>query len=211
MQFYQVQFRAVAFVLAEAIFGKARAEVAHNRVARDFGNHTGRGNAEAKAIAIDDRGLRERERENGPAVDQDVVGSQAQRLDGRAHRLVGGAQNIDRINLYRIDDSDRPRDPVAVDQFVVNLFATFGEKLLGIVEPAMPKSLRKNDRRCYDWPGKRPPAGFIDAGDRRDTKRAQSAFMPETTATVHLATQRISELATVFWQSLIRQVAKLLN
>ena len=42
MQFSQMQFRAVAFVLAEAIFGKARAEVAHNRIARDFGNN-GRG------------------------------------------------------------------------------------------------------------------------------------------------------------------------
>jgi hypothetical protein len=44
MQFYQMQFRAVAFVLAEAIFGKARAEVAHNCVARDLGNDAGRGN-----------------------------------------------------------------------------------------------------------------------------------------------------------------------
>jgi hypothetical protein len=60
MQFDQMQFRPVAFVLAEAIFGKARAEVAHNRIARDLGNHTGCGNAEAEAIAIDDRSLRKR-------------------------------------------------------------------------------------------------------------------------------------------------------
>lgn len=77
MQFYQVQFRAVAFVLAEAIFGKTRAEVAHNRVARDFGNDTGRGNAEAEAIAIDNCGLRKRKRENGKAVDEHMVGPQA--------------------------------------------------------------------------------------------------------------------------------------
>ena len=76
MQFYQVQFRAVAFVLAEAIFGKARAEVAHNRVARDLGDHTGGGNAEAEAIAIDNRGLRKRKRKNGQAVDEHMVGPQ---------------------------------------------------------------------------------------------------------------------------------------
>ena len=77
MQFNQMQFRAVAFVPAEAIFGKARAEVAHNRVAGDFGDHTGRGNAEAEAIAIDDRCLREWERENGETVDEHMLGPEA--------------------------------------------------------------------------------------------------------------------------------------
>lgn len=77
MQFYQVQFGAVAFVLAEAIFGKTRAKVAHNRVAGDLGDDTGGGNAEAEAIAIDNCSLRERKRENGKTVDQDVVGPQA--------------------------------------------------------------------------------------------------------------------------------------
>ena len=77
MQFYQMQFRAVAFVLAEAILRKTGAEVAHNRVAGDFGDHTCRGNAEAEAIAIDDCRLRERERENGETVDERMVGPEA--------------------------------------------------------------------------------------------------------------------------------------
>ena len=77
MQFYQMQFRAVAFVLAEAIFGKARAEVAHNRVPRDLGNHTGRGNCQAEAIAIDNCGLRKRKGEDGETVDEHVVGPEA--------------------------------------------------------------------------------------------------------------------------------------
>jgi hypothetical protein len=61
-------------VLAETIFGKARAEVAHNRVAGDLGNDTGGGNAEAEAIAIDDRRLRQRERENRETVDEHMLG-----------------------------------------------------------------------------------------------------------------------------------------
>ena len=133
MQFYQVQFRAVAFVLAEAILGKARAEVAHNRVARDFGNHAGGGNAQAEAIAIDNCGLRKRKGENGQAVDEDMVGPEAQRFEGDAHRFVRCAQDIDRIDLNRIDNSDRPRDRAVADQFVIDLFAPLGEKLLGIV------------------------------------------------------------------------------
>jgi len=94
-----MQFRAVAFVLAEAIFGKARAEVAHNRVAGDLGNDTGGGNAETEAITIDDRRLRQREGENRETVDEDMVGLEAQCGDGSTHRFVSGAQDIDRINL----------------------------------------------------------------------------------------------------------------
>lgn len=130
MQFDQMQFRAVAFVLAEAIFGKTGTEVAHNRVACDFGDHACRGNAEAAAIAIDNCGLRERKRENGKTVDEHMVGSEAQGFNGDAHRLVGRAQDVDRINLNRIDNSDSPRDRLVVDQFVVNFFAALGEKLL---------------------------------------------------------------------------------
>jgi hypothetical protein len=72
-----VQFCAVAFVLAEAIFWKARAEVSHNRVPCDLGNYTGGGNRQAEAIAIDNCGLRKRERENGKAVDEHMVGPEA--------------------------------------------------------------------------------------------------------------------------------------
>jgi hypothetical protein len=130
MQFYQMQFRAVAFVLAEAIFRKTGAEVAHNRVAGDFGDHTCRGDAEAEAIAIDNCGLRERKRENGKAIDEHMVGPEAQSFDGDAHPFVRRAQDIDRINLNRIDNSNGPRDRLVVDQLVVNFFAAFGEKLL---------------------------------------------------------------------------------
>ena len=77
MQFNQMQFCAVAFVLAEAIFGKTRAEVAHNRIARHLGNNTRGRDAETETIAIDDRGLRKRERDNGKTVDEHVIGPQA--------------------------------------------------------------------------------------------------------------------------------------
>ena len=99
MQFYQVEFRAVAFVLAEAIFRETRAEVPHNRVALDFRDHARGCDAEAVAIAVDDRRLRERKREKRQAVDERMLGPHAQRSDGGAHRLVGRAQNVDDVDL----------------------------------------------------------------------------------------------------------------
>jgi hypothetical protein len=74
MQFNQMHSCAVAFVLAEAIFGK-RGEVLHTRVARDFGNHTRRRTLSGKnacddAVCGSGKGKRE-------TVDQHVVGLQA--------------------------------------------------------------------------------------------------------------------------------------
>jgi hypothetical protein len=129
MQFDQMQFRAVAFVLAEAIFGKARAEVAHNRVARDLGNDTGRGNGQAEAIALDNGRLGQGKRKNRETIDEDMIRPEAERVDGRAHCLVGRAENVDRIDLDRIDDSDSPDDGLVVEQFVIDFFTAFGEKL----------------------------------------------------------------------------------
>ncbi len=59
-----------------------------------------------------------------------------------------------------------------LDQFVVNFFAPLGEKLLGVVQPAMPEFFGEDDRSRYDRTGQRAATRFIDAGDRRDTERA---------------------------------------
>ena len=83
MQFYQVQFRAVTFVLAKAILGIASAKVAHNRVARHLRDHARGGDAEAKTIA----------------VDEDVLGLKSEAGKGNPHRLVGRTQNIDRVDF----------------------------------------------------------------------------------------------------------------
>jgi len=167
-----MQFRAVAFVLAEAIFGKARAEIAHNRVARDLGNDTGRGNGETVAIAIDNGRLGEREGKNGKAIDEDMIGLEAECVDGRAHRLVGSAENIDRIDLNRIDDSDSPDDGLVVHQFAIDFFTAFGGKLFGVVELTMAEFFGEDNCGRYDGAGERAAARFIDPGNRRDTEGA---------------------------------------
>jgi len=99
MQFYQVQLRAIAFVLAEAIFGKPGAKVAHNRVARHFCDHACGSDAQTVAIAVDDRRLRQGKRKNRQAVDKNVLGSKRERIQRRSHRFMGGSQDIDRVDL----------------------------------------------------------------------------------------------------------------
>ena len=130
MQFYQVQFRAVAFVLAETIFRETRAEVAHNRVAGDFRDDARGGDGEAVAIAVDDRGLRQGKGEHRQAVDQDMLRLKGETGEGESHRLVGRAQNIERVDLDRVDDADSPGDRVVREKILVNFFAFFRQKLL---------------------------------------------------------------------------------
>ena len=65
MQFHEMQFRAVTFVLAETIFRETRAKFTHQCVARHFCDHARRRDAQAEAIAIDDRGLRKRKGKTG--------------------------------------------------------------------------------------------------------------------------------------------------
>ena len=185
MQFYQVQFRAVAFVLAEAILREPRAEVAHNRVARDLRDDARGRDAEAVAIAVDDRGLRQWEGKNREAIDEDMLGLSRQSLQCSAHRFVGCAKDIDCVDLYRIDHADGPQDGVVRDEILVNLFALFRQELLGIVQPPVPEFFRENDCGGYDGPGECAPARFVDAGNRRDTEGAEFAFMPEATTTIH--------------------------
>ena len=99
MQFYQVKLCSVALVLAETIFRKTGAEVAHNRVARDLRDHARGGNGETVAIAVNDRRLRQGKGEHREAIDQDVLGLIGKAGEGEPHRFVGRAQNIDRVDL----------------------------------------------------------------------------------------------------------------
>ena len=185
MQFYKVQFRAVAFVLAEAIFRETRAEVPHNRVPRDFRDHARGCDGKAVAIAIDNRRLGQGKRKHREAVDEDMLGLHGQRLDGEAHRLVGGSQNVDRVDLDGIDDADRPANRLVRHELFVNRLPFFREELFGIVQLPVPEFLRKDDRGGNDRSGEGSTSSLVDPGDAGNAERPKFAFMSKTAATIH--------------------------
>jgi len=185
MEFQEVEFGAVTFVLAETIFRETRAEVAHNRIARHLGDHARGRDAQAVAIAVDDRRLRKREGEYRQAVDESVFRLQGEAGDRNSHRLVRRAQNVDRVDLDGINDADRPRDRVVGSEIVVNFIAFLRQKLLRIVQLLVTKFFRENNSGGYDRPGERSATGFIDAGNRGDPKRAKFSFMPKSAASIH--------------------------
>ena len=128
-----MQLGAVTFVLAETIFRKTRAEFAHHRIARHFRDHARGRDAQAEAIAIDDRSLRERKRINGKAVDEHMLRLRAQCRNGDAHRLMARAQDVDPINLDGIHHTDRPGNVDVNSKLLINFFAQFRCELFRII------------------------------------------------------------------------------
>ena len=137
-----MQFGAVTFMLAEAILRKARTKVTHDPVARYLRDHARRGDSQANAIAIDNRGLRQWKRKHRQPVNEHVLRCGQQRRDRDFHRLVRRAQNIDPINLNVIDDSGRPPHIWIRCKSEIDFFAQFGGELFGIVQFPVPEFFR---------------------------------------------------------------------
>ena len=114
---------SVTFMLAEAILRKIGAKVTHHCVTGNFRDHTGSGNGKAEAIPIDNSGLGNWKRNNGQAINQHVLRRAGERCNGLAHRSVGRAQNIDSVDLHRIDNTDGPTEVGIRDQVVMNFLA----------------------------------------------------------------------------------------
>jgi hypothetical protein len=139
-----MQFGAVTFVPAETILRKLRAELTHNPIARDLGDDARSRDRFAVTIAVDHRGLRQRKRNDGQAVDQDVFRRGDERGDRVAHGPMGRAQNIDPVDLEVIDHAHGPRDFAVAGKIDIDFLAQLRSELFGIVQLSVPKFFRKN-------------------------------------------------------------------
>ena len=123
MKFQEMQFGAITFMLAKRILRKLAAKVTHHSIARDLGDHARGSDAQADAIAIDYRGLRKWKWDDRQTIDQDMIGLVDQRFDCKTHGFMARTQNVDSIDLYRIDNADGPSDFRVRDQFAIDFLA----------------------------------------------------------------------------------------
>ena len=105
-----MQFGAVALVLVETIFGKLRAEVTHDPIARHFRDHARGRDGQTVAITFDDCRLRTGEWKNGKTVNKDVFGRDRECCQRDPHGIVRCTQDVDAIDFQMIDHPDAPRD-----------------------------------------------------------------------------------------------------
>ena len=122
MKLQKMQFCSVTFVLAETILRELRAKVTHHPVAGDLRDHACGRDAQTDAIAIDDCRLRKWKRNYRQTINQNVVGRFEQCFNREAHRTVARAQNVNPIDLNRIDNSDRPSDVGIRNELAIDFF-----------------------------------------------------------------------------------------
>src|SRR5437867_8667896 len=120
MKLQKMQFSSVTFVPAEAILRELRAKVTHDPVARDFCDHACRSDAQADAIAIDNCCLRQWKWNHRKTINQDVVWWFHQSFDRHPHGTLARAQNVDPVDLHRINNADSPSDFGSRNSIAIN-------------------------------------------------------------------------------------------
>jgi hypothetical protein len=185
MEFQQVQFGSVTFVLAEAILRELGAKVTHHPVARYLGYHAGGSDAQTNAVTVDNGSLRKWKRNNWQSIDQNVNGRIDQRVDRQAHRAMARTQNVDAIDLSGIDNADRPSDFRIRHQIRINFLAQFRRKLFGIVQATMTKFLRKNYSCGDNRTRQGAAASFVNPGNARHACGAQFFLETKSASPTH--------------------------
>jgi len=156
----------VALVRGEAVLRVLEVEFAAEGVAVDFGDDGGGGDGEAECVAVDELGLGAG-RVDDHGVDEEVVGCDAELLDGGEHGHAGGLIDIDAVDGGGVDFCDGVGDGDAAD-FDVEFFAVFAGELFGVGEAHAAEEggvLRQDD--CGGDYGAEEGAttDFVDAGD----------------------------------------------
>ena len=100
--------RAVALVLREAVAGKPRVVLAHHPVARHLGDDRGGRDAEALAVAADDRGLRMLEARNPRPSTSTWPGARPSAGQRAQARLARRPIDIEPIDFERLGHADAP-------------------------------------------------------------------------------------------------------
>jgi len=180
-----VQLGSVTFVLVEAILRELGAKVTHHSVARYLGDHAGGSNAQTDAVAVNNRSLRKRKRNDGQSINQDMIRRIGQGRDCQAHRSMAGAENVNAIDLDRIDRADRPSDLGIGHQIRINFLAQLRCKLFGIVQATMTKFFRKDDCSGHNRARQRTPTSFINPSNTSDTGAAQFFLVTKSASPIH--------------------------
>src|SRR4029453_11646390 len=110
-----------------------------------------------------------------------------QSRDPQTHRSMARTQDIDAIDLDRVDNADRPSNLGIGHQIRINLLAQFRRKLFGVVQPTMTKFFRKNHRRGHNRTCEGAAASFINTCNPRNAGSAQSFLVTKSASPAHAA------------------------
>ncbi len=157
----------------------ARVEFYHDPVACHLRDDAGGGDAEADRVAAHERGLRQGKIADGQPVYENMVGGRRQLSRGAAHGFMGGAEDVDAVNLLRPDDRGRPGDVLARGQLGKDALTLCCAELFGIIQQTVREIRRKNHRCRHDRPCERAAAGLINACNKTKAPHSKKVFVRE--------------------------------
>lgn len=165
----------VAFVRGKTVLRELCVELAEEVVAVDLGDDRGGGDGEAERVAVIQLGLCAGVvDEHG--VDDEVVGSVGELLDGGEHSHTGGLVDVDAVDGFGIDFSDGVGESDAAD-FAIEFFALLAGELFGVGEAHAGEDagfFRQDNGGCNDGTEERAAADFVNASDAAVAMVAES-------------------------------------
>ena len=140
----------------------------HIIVAIGLGQHRSGGNRQIFRIALHDGGVRNFKHLahvglEAVAVDDNAFGTELQTVECAVHGQDSGVQDVDPVDLFRIDHTDRPRQRILLDDRAQRAPPGIGQ-LLRVVEQFVVIVRRKDHGGSIDRTGQTTATGFVATG-----------------------------------------------
>jgi hypothetical protein len=116
-----------------------------------------------------------------------VIRRVRQGCDRPTHRAMACTQNVDAIDLDRIDNADSPSDVGIGHQIRINFIAQFRRKLFGIVQATMTKFFGQNNSSSDNWTRESTTPCFVNSGDLRNAGGEQFFLVTKSAPPAHAA------------------------
>ena len=160
--------RRVTGVTIPRIVGVFFVQRGHIIVAIGLGQHRSGGDRQVFRIALHDGGVRYFEHLahigfETVAVDNNTFGTKLQTVECAVHGQDSGVQDVDPVNFFRINHTDRPRQSILLDDRAQRAPPGIGQ-LFRIVEQFVVIVRRKNDCCGIDRTGQTTATGFVATG-----------------------------------------------
>ena len=125
LQLSEVGTRRVAFMASKSIVGILSVEFQHDLIPDHFGDNGSSSNREAKAVSTNYRIMRHGQALDRQAIHESVLCS-IERLNGFGHRLRGGPEDVQRINLGNFAPGNCVQNTRVILNFAVKGLTTGG-------------------------------------------------------------------------------------
>ena len=154
---------AVALVANETIHREFFVDLAHDPVPCHLRNHAGGGDGKGQAITLHQCLLGKSEISRGQTIYERNIWRRLHASKRERHRPVGGAQDIDTVDLFRLNDCHGPNHLCMTGDSLIQLIALFWSEPFGIVQATRFEISGKNHGGSRDRPGQRATPCLIDA------------------------------------------------